>query len=279
MMEMGGGVCVMQGWYEHSGLDFLPNRHIVPVWVGTHFQNSTRRRLQWLLRLRPNAFSQWEIGCRDFSTLEFCRKHKINAYFSRCLTLTLPKRKCAPKSPKVFIVNCSDDVIEKIPEHIKTNAEYVNQRAVELGFADGDAPKYDVAAMSLLTRYKEEAGLVVTSALHCAQPCLVMGIPVVFVHPGRSEADRFSAMTGLIPIYTKEDLERGRVDWNQKAPDIEELKRDLLENLRLSKNKALGEKVDEFVLTAIRRRILDFSTRKNFSTKHDFAHNKAFSTQ
>src|SRR5690606_3529899 len=44
-------------------------------------------------------------------------------------------------------------------------------------------------AQELLDYYREEAGLVVTSRIHCAMPCAAMGIPVVYtgVREGRTE--------------------------------------------------------------------------------------------
>ena len=85
-------LCVMQGWFEHNTLNFLPNQSILPVWVGTHLAPHTRGQLAELLRLDRDAFVDQEIGCRDLSTLAWCREQGLSDYFSRCLTLTLPRR-------------------------------------------------------------------------------------------------------------------------------------------------------------------------------------------
>lgn len=63
---------------------------------------------------------------------------------------------------------------------------------------------------------------------------------------------------GLGPIAPFRDLRDGRVDFSPAAPDIEPLKRDLLENLRLSILAARGEGVDADALGEIRARIADF---------------------
>ena len=235
--------CVMQGWYEcGNSLGFLPSKNVVPVWVGTHFCGFVRKRLKALLKLRPKMFSGTEIGCRDLSTLRFCKENGIEAYFSRCLTLTLPRRESEPKAMKVFCVNTPSWVSDFLPKSIKTHSEFINQRTVRCGYEESDLPKYEQEARALLKRYKSEATLVITSALHCAQPCLASGIPVVFVEPERNEGDceRFSSFRGLIPVYTREDFEKGRVDFSPKCPDFEGLKKDMLENLRLSVLKEWG---------------------------------------
>lgn len=111
--------CIMQGWYEHSSLNFLPSRNVLPVWVGTHFCKSTRETLRCLIKCRPSIFSNTEIGCRDISTLNFCRTLGIKAYFSRCLTLTFPRRKSEPKNKKVFLVNLPEWASQLIPPPIE----------------------------------------------------------------------------------------------------------------------------------------------------------------
>lgn len=253
-------LCVMQGWFEHSTLNFLPNDRVLPVWVGTHFTVTVRRRLEWLRRFSALAFSCHEIGCRDLSTLQWCKQHQIRAYFSRCLTLTLPRREKSPTLGTVFCVDCPPWVLERIPENIKRGSVEVVQRSTHYGYSIAELHNYEAAAMALLRRYRDEASLVITTALHCAQPCVAMGIPVVFINPDyRKEADRFSAMQGIIPFWSRKDLDSGRVDFIPTAPDIESLKADLIANLRLSIAKAKGEPVDALELDQIRTRIRDFN--------------------
>lgn len=255
-------VCVMQGWFDNATLGFLPNPRVLPVWVGTHFTNQTRTRLEWMLRLRQTAFSGQELGCRDLSTVRWCRRHHINAYFSRCLTLTFPKRAAAPERGRVFCVNCPDWLMRALPGSLREEAIRLDQRGAMLGYAPADEAAYAEAARAQLRRFRDEARLVVTTALHCAQPCLAMGIPVVFVDPAYREADRFSSMRGIIPIWTRTDAESGRIDFDPACPDIEPLKADLLENLRLSLARARGEQVDPAELAGLRRRIRAFDVTR-----------------
>lgn len=251
-------ICVMQGWFDNETLDFLPNSNVLPVWIGTHFTNQIRRRLEWGLRFKQTMFSGQEIGCRDLSTYKWCQKHNIKAYFSRCLTLTFPRRDASPRSGKVFCVNCPDWLIKCLPPALRKEAELIDQRGCNFGYTLMDERRYEQAARLMLERFKNEARLIITTALHCAQPCLAMGIPVVFVDPGYNEADRFSSMRGIIPIWTRTDALEGKINFDPVAPDIEPLKQDILENLRLSLLRALGRKVDSGRLSIIRERIHAF---------------------
>ena len=90
------------------------------------------------------------------------------------------------------------------------------------------------AAEKQLEEYRRHARLVITSALHCAQPCLAMGIPVVFIKPEYNERERYSSMDGILRQYTIRDLEDGKIDFNPDALDIEDLKDVLIINLCLS---------------------------------------------
>ena len=204
----------------------------------------------------PDYFQNQTIGCRDLYTLDFCQKNGIDAYFSRCLTLTLPKRQKTPEKPKVFLVGLNDGVLKNIPPEILKNAEIINQQNVALKPADD----YFAAAQHLLDRYQNEATLIITSALHCASPATALGIPVVFFLQSEEQKTRFSTLQNILPLYTLEDLRRGNVNWNPTAPDIEPLKNAMLCNLRLSLAQLYGESVDLKERQTHRQTITTFST-------------------
>lgn len=107
----------------------------------------------------------------------------------------------------------------------------------------------------LLQTYKNKAQLIVTSALHCATPCTAMGIPVVLIAKNQENINRFSAIKGIIPIYTYDDLKNNRINFNPKSLNIEDLKQYMLQNLKLSTLKEMGEKIDENELMQIRHNI------------------------
>ncbi len=95
-------------------------------------------------------------------------------------------------------------------------------------------------ALDVLNEYRTHARLVVTTRLHCALPCVAMGIPVVFV--GDTRDPRLSPIAGLASIisfpnelrgsgtatrvrrraYFRQEMQHG--DWDGFAADIEEAK-------------------------------------------------------
>lgn len=228
-----GGTCVMQGWYEHEDLGFLPGDDTRAIWIGTHFADSTCKSLSLLFK--QSSYRPYDVGCRDKSTLEFCKSWGISSYFSRCLTLTLPKRsdKDANNAHDVYLVDCSEEVISLLPKEIIEHSKIIHQRK----FIREPWQSWMIcreAAEKLLDEYKYHARLVITTALHCAQPCIAMGIPVVFINPEYNERERFSSMDGILPQYTKQDLRNGKVNFKPQPLNIEDLKVAMLTNLRLS---------------------------------------------
>ena len=257
-----GGTCVMQGWYEHQQLTFLPGPDTRPVWVGTHFCSEAREMIRCLLE-NSSSLHFKDIGCRDKSTMAFCQSLGITAYFSRCLTLTLPKRNTieAQNANTVYIVDCTDEIIEYLPTDIKKEAKILSQRNYKFE-SWMDWRQSRTVAEQLLSEYKQNARLVVTTALHCAQPCLAMGIPVVFIHPEYNEEDRFSSMDGILKQYSLKDLKEGKVRFDEDAPDIEDLKIALLCNLGLSLKENLSDE-EKHEITKVRAFIEQYNSISN----------------
>ena len=245
LTEHSGGTCVMQGWYEHQQLTFLPGPDTRPVWIGTHFCSDARNLLKGLYDSSSIRFQ--DIGCRDKSTMAFCQSLGMTSYFSRCLTLTLPKRDDneAQKANTIYIVDCSNVIMKYLPNSIKDGAKILSQRNYKF---DNwmDWKQCRIASENLLKEYKQNAKLVITTALHCAQPCLAMGIPVVFIKPDYNEEDRFSSMDGITTLYSLSDLKEGKVKFEVETPHFEDLKSALIRNLELSiKENLTDEEIHE----------------------------------
>ncbi|MGU9957180.1 MAG: polysaccharide pyruvyl transferase family protein [Arenicellales bacterium WSBS_2016_MAG_OTU3] len=96
---------------------------------------------------------------------------------------------------KIFIVDL--DGFLPLPESMRKSHE------IEfLTHACGNIYSHDakmLLAQELLDRYKNEAELVITSRLHCALPCIAMGIPVLLFADPNSE--RMKLATEIIPIH------------------------------------------------------------------------------
>ncbi|WP_238699141.1 polysaccharide pyruvyl transferase family protein [Helicobacter sp. MIT 05-5294] len=259
----------MQGWFGYH--HYFPSHETLPIFVGTHFAESIYKALEYFVAYYPYYFVFKEIGCRDLETLRFCQRLGIQAYLSRCLTLTLPKREesLSKSADKVFLVGIPDNLLEYIPQDLRQNAVRINQQSVKI--EESLNPRdYEAKTRTLLETYKKEAKLIITCALHCAAPCTAFGIPVVLIARNQENINRFSAVNGILKVWSIEDLKAKRVNFNPTAPNIESLKSNMLENLNLSIQKEFGESIDETRLQVVRQAIAEFKA-ENLDTL-DSAH-------
>ena len=184
---------------------------IIPVFLGISVMSESV-----IEGLRMRNFQP--IGCRDYHTLQEMHKAGLEAYYGGCLTITFHKREKESVN-KVFIVDVSDNVLNRIPNHIRENAEYIKH--VYYHEECGGEEK----ARKIYDRYRREAGLVITSRIHCAQPCLAAGIPVIFICEIKSF--RYELIKQFLPVYTLNEMDQ--IDWNPKPVELEEHKRRMLE--------------------------------------------------
>jgi hypothetical protein len=209
---------VMQGWFSHFPKRcFPPSESLKPVFFGFHISDWNNswdhflkpENLEFLRRHEP-------IGCRDRKTAEILSENSVNTFYSKCLTLTLPKRDKSPKNGKVFLVSTEGI---PIPEHLRKGSVVVSQDVLEVWSED---LKFRMAN-ELLNAYKENARLVITTKIHTAMPCIAMGIPVVFF--GNPFDYRVSILNDLcVPINPF-----------FKAKDLNYLPKILSKNLRIAK--------------------------------------------
>ena len=255
---------IMQGWFSHSDT-YLPNNNILPIFIGTHITTTKRNEFINLVKHNPGYFDNITFGCRDTSTLKFLNNIGQKCYLSRCLTLTFPKRQIKNTQNKVFIVDISNEYLQYIPSKLLQNAEFVNQRTVDTDkqsdFYINSEEQYLYKTQNLLNRYRDHASLVITSALHCASPCITMGIPTILID-FEDKNDRFGSLQGIHKIYSKSDLINGYIDFNPEEPNIEELKQLMIKNVDLSIKQAFNEEIDINQLNDIRKQILNYKIIK-----------------
>jgi hypothetical protein len=168
-------ILITNGWFAHSPETALPaSDKILPVFFGFHLtkdKNAAERLLT------PNAIEYLKrhapIGCRDRGTQRLLESKGIQTFYSKCLTQTFPKRTKEPNVGKVMVV---DAKYVPIPLKIRRKAEFITQICTDI--YDNCAKRE--MARSLLEYYKENASLVITTRIHCAMPCVAMGIPVIY---------------------------------------------------------------------------------------------------
>ena len=232
--------------------------------MGFHLTSSALPYFNEIIKLdKPN--NSTEFGCRDLYTLNNLKKLGLNAYFSRCLTLTLERKDFSHNlndnyNKRVYFVNLSQDIIDKLSKRFKHNYVYVNQKT---GFGlHEEHAKIMYFTSKLLEEYIQNASMIITTALHCAAPCLALGIPVILVTDDKKEqSTRFSALKGLIKIVTVDELLNPSFNFDIRVQDISELKELLKANLRFCLEKSINarEIFSEKQITNIRSDIERFN--------------------
>lgn len=166
---------VMNGWFGNHGGQFPPAECIVPLYISFHIAKDAPH-----LYTTPECIAHFKkyapIGCRDRGTMEILRRAGVDAYYSKCLTLTLPARNPAVAADNIVSVDIKRPRIQKIwgapPKPVVVLSHEHDLDAL------GGAMKSQIAE-ELLQIYRN-AGLVITSRLHCALPCAALGVPVLY---------------------------------------------------------------------------------------------------
>lgn len=212
---------VLNGWFSHEPQNWPPSPDITPIFFGFHMTAKTAE----IYKQHINYFKKYEpIGCRDQATAEVIRSWGVGAYVSGCATMTFPRRQRKPEDPKLILV---DQTRRHFPREQRRGHVQINHQVAPY---ISSSTKFDMARQ-LIDYYRDNAGVVVTSRIHCAMPCAAMGIPVLYtgVREGRTE---IIDMMGIVSVKTrrfpKTDLKKLRV----QAVDFEDKKAQIVADLR-----------------------------------------------
>jgi hypothetical protein len=208
---------VLNGWFKTNREQWPPHPMLLPAYIGFHI-----RLFQCPELVEPLALAHYRehgpIGCRDSWTCELLQSHDIDAYLSHCLSLAFTRRMPGYQAPEtVFVVSRDTKILDYLPPSIGPY-KYINHYA---GSSCFDSNLH--AASQLLSLYRHQAKLIVTTLLHCALPAMAMGIPVLMVWPENSTAgrdsdrQRFSSLLNLLTVHSPEELVA--VDWNPPVVD------------------------------------------------------------
>lgn len=216
---------IMNGWWRIFDGNEEVSPNILPFYTSYHIavpEEVTETTFNDLKKYEP-------IGCRDFATTQFLKKHGIKAYFSGCLTLTLGKNYRIPEEQRTQEMIFSD-IDTKLLNSERTlfdffkNESHTRKRrrknynllrdAISPFLQDVD-PKNIVhlyhtlpllrdqshekrfeIAEEYIKRYAK-AKLVITSRIHSALPCLGLGTPVLLVFP-KYDTLRYEGLINLI---------------------------------------------------------------------------------
>lgn len=222
-------VLPMTMYLDYSeGYTFPLSRRIIPVFIGIHMlaEMGDLRYMNQYQNFGP-------FGCRDEATMLSMRKNGLDAYISGCLSmLSVTRRSEACIGDKVFLVDVPNSLYDYIPQNIMNDVEVLSHifDYSKMKMSEKESQKLGTQlAIERLEYYRQHAKLVVTSRLHCALPCLSMGIPVILVRaeiPQRYQSafdGRFAGVDKFIKLYTEREF--SNINWEPTPVDLEEIKR------------------------------------------------------
>lgn len=173
---------IISGWYLHDVYSFPPSPYILPLITSIHFTDHWENNIpDYLSGLFLDYLKKYTpIGCRDTMTYNFMSKLNVDKYMSYCLTLTNKAFMDVKKEDYIAAVDVSDKVIDKIKilgKEVKIYTHTVDkQKNSKLSW------KKRMTNVETLLREYQKASLVITTRLHCALPCLAMGVPVILIY-------------------------------------------------------------------------------------------------
>lgn len=243
------GLISLNGFFL-GGAGWPPAPSLIPFFYSFHLSSESQAEvcseesLAYFRRYAP-------IGCRDQGTFNILQSHGVGAYYSKCISLTFPKRQRVPENGKVFLVSLNEGALNAIPRKLRKKAVVVEQAKLRLPFLSGS--QREGLAQHLLDMYAREASLIITSKIHCAMPCIAMGIPVIFLYDRKKKKDhRVEIVKELIGIHYigKSYFYRNfvnpligkSIDWAPAPLDIEDEKK----NIKAGYLKALDVAIERY---------------------------------
>ncbi len=252
-------VIIFNGWFAHTPeLAFPPPDTIIPIFISFHIAKEARSHFK-----SDNVISYLKghepIGCRDHGTVVFLQELGVEAFFTGCLTQTFPRREEDPQEYKVFLVDVPFRVKYYLPASIIDHSEELTHFTNDYGEF-----KMDIAK-KLLQKYKEEASLVITTRVHCAIPCMAIGIPVIYlgdaknsreailkefgldiyqisfqVHPVINYIFSIFKISFMLDYWKSRKIKKtvSHINWEAKVPDLA-ARKEKISQILLSKIKAI----------------------------------------
>ncbi len=226
-------IIIMNGWFSWSPEKCLPtSKNLVPIFYSFHIADNSSKKFFLSERIIEFFKKHEPIGCRDRKTTELLKEKGVNAFYSKCITLTFPKREKEPKNGKIYIVDAER---VPIPEFIKKQAVFISHNISDIHSNDCKLR----LAKDILDEYRKNAKLIITTRLHAALPAIAMGIPVIFfgdekdyrlailndlkqkIYHFKKPKNLFSKIIFDILFSIKRILNVYLIDWNPKPLDIE----------------------------------------------------------
>lgn len=211
---------IMNAWYMYQKFNWPPSRRINPLFVSMHITKNDYFGIgdRFLDGLGGDYLRQHgPIGARDESTLRLLQGKGIDAYLSGCLTLTLSLPEPEAKTDEVILVDVNADSAAELQKQFPhENWAEVTHSVDCTVYAKKTLDERFEAVETLLKRY-QRAKCVVTERLHCALPCLALGVPVLLLY--RSEyMERMSSFLPLLHSEAIDEVQAGVTNYDISQP-------------------------------------------------------------
>jgi hypothetical protein len=219
---------ILNGWYMHHVRFWPPSPQLHPLFISFHAKEETPASMAALAcdlvlgsparrdLVSPDLKAYYQpfgpVGCRDTATQDRFRRIGVEAYFSGCLTLTLPPPAGEPGKSIIFTDpfgilpgTCfRADLWARLPRSLRRNALKISHLTHLRSYQDR------LQRTQHILKLYAHAPLVITSRLHAALPCIAFGTPVIFLHvPHR--VSRFSGYESILrPVSIPSFLHEAR---------------------------------------------------------------------
>lgn len=210
---------IMNGWYMYNKFHWPPSPYIHPLYVSMHISQNDYYGIgtKFLDGIGGECLKKYEpIGARDSDTKKIFEMKGIKSYISGCLTLTINKFDNVDKTDNVYLVDVEENDAIRIKE-LYPNENYVNiTHTVDYGNNYVEYDKRMLEVEKLLKKY-QGAKCVITSRLHCALPCLALGVPVLLIYKNEYK-DRMEDFLPYLHTTSTEEIKYNSIKFNISNP-------------------------------------------------------------
>jgi len=194
------------------GVDVSPcNRdNLLPLLISVHIRQNGGSSDTDLLTASEQDFLEQNgpVGCRDLATLELLKAYGIPAYFSGCLTLTLPQYS-GHRSDDVTSIDVPPLLFERLEPEAKEGVTLRRETTHTIpGLSISGKFRFRrihqfVAARRLL-RALARSRLVVTTSLPAALSATALGTPAILLMPNPRDG-QFAGLSDLVYAIPLQD--------------------------------------------------------------------------
>ncbi|MCM1283726.1 MAG: polysaccharide pyruvyl transferase family protein [Muribaculaceae bacterium] len=242
---------IMSAWWMWQKWNWPPAECIVPKLVSMHMNNYGIYRKgspiqdEWLQGVGGDFFrANGPIGCRDQTTLDFFTERGFEAYFSGCVTLTLPKMpKTEDAGTYVCLVDLKPDLEKRAREILADTGLEIRVMTHHCDYRKSTATMEERFAEveRTLTQY-QNAKLVITRRLHVALPCLALETPVFCIvnMKDKGNTTRWAPYYDWVHSIAEEDFKSGEPVYDFSNPPANK-------TTYLSTRESLMQSIGEFI--------------------------------